>query len=143
MKILYSKNESETKKTGKKLGEKCIGGEVFCLSGDLGSGKTILSQGIAQGLGIKKNINSPTFIIINIYQIKKNIKEIKKLIHMDAYRLKNTNELENIGFFDFLKEKESVMIIEWGEKIKKYLPKKHIKINIKSNNQNERKITIN
>jgi tRNA threonylcarbamoyladenosine biosynthesis protein TsaE len=142
MQILYSENELETKKIGKSLGKKCTGGDIFCLSGDLGAGKTTLSQGIAQGLGVKRNISSPTFIIVNIYKIKKNIKNIKKIIHIDAYRLKTLKELEGIGFFDFIKEKDGVIIIEWGEKIKKYLPKKYIKIKLKNISENKRKIII-
>lgn len=141
MKTILSKNETETKKIGESIGKKCVGGEVFCLIGDLGTGKTTLSQGIAKGLGINKIINSPTFIITNIYKIKKN-KRIKELIHIDAYRLKNLKEIEKIGFFDLLKEKENVIIIEWGEKIEKYLNKNYIKIKIKNKKENAREITI-
>ncbi|MDD3711320.1 MAG: tRNA (adenosine(37)-N6)-threonylcarbamoyltransferase complex ATPase subunit type 1 TsaE [Patescibacteria group bacterium] len=138
---LISNNEKETRAIGRALGESCQGGEIFCLSGELGSGKTTLSKGIAQGLKIKKNITSPTFIILNSYTIPKNSK-IKKLIHIDAYRLKNTIELEGLGFFDLIKETNNIIIIEWGEKIKKYLPAKKITITIKNINSNKRKIII-
>lgn len=142
MKIINSNNKLETKKIGEIIGKKCRGGEIFCLSGDLGAGKTTIAQGISRGLNIKKNITSPTFIIVNNYKIKNHPKKIKGLIHLDVYRIKNLRELEEVGFFDFLKEPKTVVIIEWGEKIKKYLPKKHIKIKIKNTAENKRKISI-
>lgn len=141
MTTLLSNNEAETLVIGESLGSACHGGEIFCLSGDLGAGKTTLSKGIARGLKIKKGVTSPTFIILNSYITPKNPK-IKKLIHIDAYRLKSTIELEGLGFFDLIKEKNNVMIIEWGEKIKKYLPLNYIKINIKNIDNNQRKIII-
>lgn len=141
MKTIITNNEAQTRALGISLGGKCQGGEFFCLSGDLGAGKTALSKGIAEGLGVKKNITSPTFIISNIYKIKNN-KNIKTLTHIDAYRLQNTRDLENIGFFDLIKDKTNVTVVEWGEKIKKYLPKRHTKVEIKSLSENERKIII-
>ncbi len=141
MKTVLSCSEKETKEIGVSLGRACLGGEVFCLSGDLGAGKTSLSQGVARGLGIKKIVSSPTFIILNSYKIK-NSPKIKFLIHIDAYRLKNTKELEGIGFFDIIKDKKNITIIEWGEKIKKHLPREIIKIKIKILKNSKRKITI-
>ncbi|MFA5644465.1 MAG: tRNA (adenosine(37)-N6)-threonylcarbamoyltransferase complex ATPase subunit type 1 TsaE [Patescibacteria group bacterium] len=142
MKIL-TKNQKETFNLGFLLGRNCFPGEIFCLSGQLGSGKTTLSQGIAKGLGIKKNITSPTFIIYNAYKINKNSNKIKNLIHIDAYRLTGIKDLESIGFFDLLKQKDIVLIIEWGEKIKKHLSPKTIFIEIKLKKEpEEREIFI-
>lgn len=142
MKKIISKNEDKTISVGIALGKKCTGGEIFSLSGNLGSGKTILSKGIARGLGIKKHITSPTFIILNIYKTKSYPKKIKKLIHIDAYRLESKKDLENIGFFDFIKEKDNIIIIEWGEKIKKYLPIRTKKIKLLSLKNGNKKIII-
>jgi tRNA threonylcarbamoyladenosine biosynthesis protein TsaE len=136
MKKIISKNEKETMKIGLLLSEKCQGGEVFSLSGELGSGKTSLVKGMAQGLKIKKEVTSPTFIICNIYKGEKN------LIHIDAYRLENKEDLKNIAFFDYLKDPKNIIAIEWGNKIEKYLPKKTKKIKLSYLNEKERKIII-
>lgn len=143
MRKIISNNETETMRLGLTFGKKCKGGEIFSLEGNLGSGKTIFSKGLAKGLGIKKNVTSPTFIIQNIYEIK-NIEKnnLKKLIHIDAYRLSSKRDLENIGFFDFLNNKENIILIEWGTKIKKFLPSKTKTIRLKFIEENVREIII-
>ena len=94
----------ETIELGKRIGSTCLGGEVFLLLGDLGAGKTCLSQGIAQGLGIKTKVNSPTFNIMKIYRGKK-----LSLCHIDAYRLNSGHDLTMIGFDDYLDRKDFVL----------------------------------
>ena len=141
MKTIISKNEKQTKEIGKSLLDKYPNTRIFSLSGNLGSGKTILSKGLAKGLNIKRNISSPTFVILNIYEIKKN-NVFKNFIHIDAYRLKNKKDLENIGFFDFIKQDDSIIIIEWGNKIKKYLPKQTVNIKLTILKNEQRKIII-
>jgi tRNA threonylcarbamoyladenosine biosynthesis protein TsaE len=143
MKKIISKNEKETKDIGFSLGKNCEGGEIFLLSGDLGAGKTILSKGIALGLGLKKNITSPTFIIMNIYEIKKPLNKIKRFVHVDAYRIIGKEDLYNIGLLDLLKDDGSVVVLEWGDKIKKFLPTKSTNIKIKNLKQGFRSISIN
>jgi len=146
MKIIHTKSKKETEKIGFDLAKSFKGAEVLALEGNLGAGKTTLSKGIARGLNVKKNICSPTFVILNRHQVKQ--KNIKSLYHLDAYRLKTKRDLENIGFFDIINDPENVVIIEWANKIKKYLPQKTINIKLvisKSNNQDldgERKIII-
>lgn len=146
MKTFYTTNNKETEEIGLKLAQEFKGGEVLALVGNLGAGKTTLTKGIAKGLGLKKNICSPTFVVLNQHHLKKD--GIKYLYHLDAYRLKTKRDLENIAFFDIIDSLENVVIIEWADKIKKYLPKKTItiKINItKSNNQGiagQRKIIV-
>jgi tRNA threonylcarbamoyladenosine biosynthesis protein TsaE len=121
-------SEKETFALAKKLGKKARGGEVYALSGDLGAGKTVFVRGFAAGLGIKRNINSPTFVLMKIYPVKKN-KTIKHLCHIDAYRLKSARDLAAIGAADYLGHKDSVCLIEWPEKVKKILKRtKKIKI---------------
>lgn len=136
--ILISASAEETCYIGKSLGEACSGGEIFLLSGDLGAGKTCLIQGLAQGLGVKGKVNSPTFNIMKIYKPKK--EGIKTFCHIDAYRLKSGKDLENIGFDDYLKP-DSVIAIEWSEIVKDIWPRKKIIINI-SNYKEGRKIKI-
>ena len=87
------------------------------LSGDLGAGKTSLVKGIAKGLGIKHEITSPTFTLLNIYEVKSLKSKVKSLVHIDTYRLKDENELLEIGVEDYLGEPNTVCIIEWPEKI--------------------------
>lgn len=135
MDTFISQSEKETLAFGKTLGQSLKGGEIIALSGDLGSGKTKLSQGIALGLAVKKKVNSPTFVIIKKYPGR------KTLIHIDAYRLTNATDLINIGWDDFINS-DTVILIEWPERIKKILPAKTIWIKIKSQGDNCRKIIL-
>lgn len=98
------------------------GGDILLLIGDLGAGKTSLVKGVAAGLGIKQEITSPTFTLMNVYKIK-NYK-IKNLIHIDTYRLKNEKELVEIGVEDYLGQPDTVCVIEWPEKITELLKNK-------------------
>ncbi len=141
MKTLISSSEKETLSIGFEIGKKCKGSEIFSLSGNLGSGKTVISKGIARGLGLKKNISSPTFVILNKYKIN-NKTPIKNLVHSDVYRIKNKKDLESIGFFEFIKNKDQVMIIEWGNKIKRYLPANTTYIKFFNLKNGNKKITI-
>lgn len=105
------------------------GGDILCLHGDLGTGKTTLTKGIAQGLKIKEEITSPTFTLMQLYEIKNSNTKIKNFIHIDTYRLKEEQELIDIGTLDYLGESDTICVIEWPEKIKKLLQNKKV-INI-------------
>lgn len=141
MKVITT-SEKQTFNLGKKIAKSLTGGEVLALSGDLGAGKTILTKGIAEGLGIKKIVNSPTFILMNIYEIKvKGQKsKVKNLVHIDCYRIKSADEIKDIGASEYFADEDSVVIVEWAEKIKKLLPKKVVKIDIKIKEGNKREI---
>lgn len=132
-KQILTNSEKETFDFGFKFGQKLKRGEIIALQGNLGAGKTVLAKGIAKGLGIKKIVNSPTFNIMKIYKIPKH-PILKLLIHIDAYRLKNYKDLINIGSQEYFNRSDSVVIIEWAEKIKKILPKNAKKIKIKTTN---------
>jgi len=121
MKIITN-NEKKTFTFAKKFAKTLKGGEVIGLIGDLGTGKTIFAKGLAAGLGVKQPINSPTFVLMKVY--KANRKNIKKLVHIDAYRLKKPQDILAIGFYDYLKKNDTVVIVEWADKIKKSLPNK-------------------
>ena len=138
---------------GKKLATTLKGSEILCLQGDLGAGKTCLSKGIALGLGIKKEILSPTFTLMNIYQINDKQSVVRQLVHIDTYRLKTEQELIEIGAEDYLGTPDTVCIVEWPEKIAGILknirqrqtglrPEKIISIEIKHLNEGEREIDI-
>lgn len=119
-----TKSQKETEMFGKKLAAKLKGGDILLLSGDLGAGKTSLVKGIAKGLGIKHEITSPTFTLMNVYEV--NDKKIKTFVHVDTYRLKDEKELLEIGVADYLGEPNTVCVIEWPEKIIRLLKDKKI-----------------
>lgn len=110
---------------GKKLVRELKPGGVLCLYGDLGAGKTTLTKGIAKGLGVKDEVLSPTFTLMNVLPIKD--KKIKNLVHIDTYRLKDEEELLDIGVLDYLGAPDTICIIEWPEKIKNLLKDKQVK----------------
>jgi len=142
MKTITSNNEKDTVNLGVLLGANCQGGEVFALSGDLGAGKTKLANGVARGLGIRTPITSPTFNIFRVYKVSKN-KKIKNFYHIDAYRLKSEKDLVNLGVEEFLGRPDTVVLIEWAEKVEKVFGKiKKIKIILESVNEKERLIKI-
>ncbi|MEK7131881.1 MAG: tRNA (adenosine(37)-N6)-threonylcarbamoyltransferase complex ATPase subunit type 1 TsaE [Patescibacteria group bacterium] len=137
-------SQPETELVGKKLADKLKGGDILLLSGDLGAGKTSLIKGIAVGLGIKQKITSPTFTLMNVYEIGNKKLEIKKLIHIDTYRLKDEKELLEIGVEDYLGRPDTICAIEWPEKISGLLKnRKTIKINLEhTQNPHQRKVGV-
>jgi len=126
----------QTKKLGQMLAEELRGSEIICLSGDLGSGKTTFTQGILKGLKIKGPFTSPTFNIIKTYKTK-----LRTIYHIDAYRI-NSKDLLDLGFKDFAKKQNSIVIIEWAERVKKIIPTSALWINFEWTNDKERKITL-
>ncbi|KXZ39081.1 tRNA threonylcarbamoyladenosine biosynthesis protein TsaE [Alkalithermobacter thermoalcaliphilus JW-YL-7 = DSM 7308] len=123
MEKLFLENENKTKEIGYKLGKLLKKGSVLCLKGDLGAGKTTLTQSIAKGLGIDEHITSPTFTIVNEYdgQIP--------LYHFDVYRIGSSDEMYDIGFDEYI-NKEGVCIIEWANIIEDIIPKECLWIEI-------------
>lgn len=100
---------------------------IIAMSGDLGAGKTTLTQEISRELGIKESVVSPTFVIMKIYKTNPKdsaLKSIKRLVHIDAYRLDGSKELEKIGWKKFSEDKENLIIVEWPENVKDSLNKK-------------------
>jgi len=134
-----SASSGDTFDIGKEMGQSLRGGEIIALYGDLGAGKTAFTQGLARGLGIKERVNSPTFVIIKIYQSKKNK---LALCHIDAYRLVSENDLLAIGLEDYLNNPKIITVIEWAEKVDKILPSNTIKISIKNISATKREIII-
>ncbi|HTW97080.1 MAG TPA: tRNA (adenosine(37)-N6)-threonylcarbamoyltransferase complex ATPase subunit type 1 TsaE [Candidatus Methylomirabilis sp.] len=140
MKII-SHSEQETFNLARKIAQKAKGGEVYALSGDLGAGKTVFARGFAAGLGIKRNINSPTFVLMKIYPVRAN-KTIKHLCHIDAYRLRSAKDLTAIGAADYLGKKNAICLIEWPERVKNATKKNKIVVTIKHSNKDQRIIKI-
>lgn len=124
----------------KKFATTLKGGEVISLEGNLGAGKTVISKGIAQGLGITEVVNSPTFVLMKVYSVKRG--SIENLIHVDAYRLSGHEELLNIGLGDYIGQSNSVVLIEWGDKVKEILPQQVIRVQVEQKGETERVIII-
>jgi tRNA threonylcarbamoyladenosine biosynthesis protein TsaE len=138
---IKTNSEKETLVFASGLAKKAKGGEVYALSGDLGAGKTVFARGFAAGLGIKRNINSPTFVLMKVYPVKKH-PTIKHFCHIDAYRLKSARDLEAIGAQDYIGKKDSICFVEWPERIKGFLPKRIKKISLKHVDDCSREIII-
>jgi tRNA threonylcarbamoyladenosine biosynthesis protein TsaE len=141
MEKIITKNFQETADLGFKIGQTCLGGEVFALHGNLGAGKTTFLQGLAKGLGVKNQVNSPTFNILKLYKTKsKSI--VKEFCHIDAYRLASGKDLLDLGVNEFLESRNTVTAIEWVEKVESILPKKIISIYIENISESSRIIKI-
>ncbi|MDK7355358.1 tRNA (adenosine(37)-N6)-threonylcarbamoyltransferase complex ATPase subunit type 1 TsaE [Peptoniphilus harei] len=128
-------NLNETERFGIFLGENLNPGDVVCLNGDLGAGKTTLTKSIAKGLGIDDYVTSPTFTIVNEYYGKTD------LYHIDTYRLDDKIDVDYLGFDEYFYS-DGVTIVEWAEKIRDALPEEYMEINIKSHD-NKRDLDIN
>ena len=136
MKIeILSHSAEETMALGKAISDLAKPGSTFCLTGDLGAGKTTLVRGIARGLNIKSVVQSPTFNIMKIY-----FDGIKPLIHIDAYRLADVNT--DIGLDEYIGYETGLTVIEWPDFIKELIPETAITVNIINLGENQRKITI-
>lgn len=133
----------ETENIAKIIANKFTGGTVIALSGDLGSGKTTFTKGMAKELGIKNTVSSPTFVLIKEYdvEIKNKKSNIKKFIHIDSYRLKSYKDAIGIGINDYF-NKEFITVIEWPEKIKEILPADVMLIKFQYLDKEKRKITV-
>ena len=128
---------NETSAFARGIGEKLREGDILALSGELGSGKTCFTGGLARGLGVNENyqITSPTFTLINEYPAK------YKLYHFDVYRLTGYSDLEDLGYEEYFAGK-GVVVIEWAEKIAQIIPDSAIFINFEYIEENKRKITM-
>ena len=125
----------ETIELGKKIGRSLKPGDIVCIDGDLGSGKTHLTKGIALGLGIDEHITSPTFNIVNEYEGR------IKLYHFDVYRVNDPDEIAAIGFDEYIFS-DAASVIEWSDYIKELIPDEHIQINISNDSETRRSINI-
>jgi tRNA threonylcarbamoyladenosine biosynthesis protein TsaE len=140
---IVTKSARETQDLGEKIGLDLKSGGLICLYGDLGSGKTTFMQGLALGLGIKKRVLSPTFIIMRQYPLAINhLPSIINLYHVDLYRIKDEKDVESLGLQEIWSDPKNVMAIEWPEKIEKILPEKRTNIYFEYVGENKRKIRI-
>ena len=117
---------------------------IIALSGDLGAGKTTLTQQIAKELGITSNVISPTFVIMKTYELNsgRNLPpaNFARLIHIDAYRLKSHTELLTLGFTELLADPQNLILIEWPEMVSEIIPENAIQIKLSHKSEEEREI---
>jgi tRNA threonylcarbamoyladenosine biosynthesis protein TsaE len=135
---LMSDSPGETRQIGKILAKNLEGNDIILLFGELGSGKTVFTRGIAMGLGIKKDlVISPSFVIIRKYT-----GEGLSLNHFDLYRLQKTDDILALGYEEYFYD-QAVTVVEWAQRLKGLLPKEHLKIEffITGNTQRVLKIT--
>lgn len=138
---IISSSENETMGIGYSLGQTIIrsfknkDSFIIGLIGDLGGGKTTFVKGLADGLGIKKNITSPSFVLLKEYKAKN-----FDLYHFDFYRLKDINDAKNLGLPEYFKKPKSIVLIEWADRIKNILSKDKLMIDFDFIDQNKRKL---
>lgn len=134
---MISRNPEETLRIGRIIGENLHAGDIVALTGELGAGKTCLTQGIARGLDVPEPyfITSPTFTLINEYPGR------HPLYHLDLYRLNGFRDMEELGYEEYLFGK-GVSVIEWAEKARDILPDEAISISLTYLDENERQLAI-
>lgn len=124
MKVIETYSPQETFEAGRRMGEQAQAGEVYCLDGELGVGKTVFTQGFARGLGIEEPVNSPTFTIVQEYE-----KGRLPLYHFDVYRISDAEEMDEIGYEDYFFG-QGVCLIEWAALIEELIPECAVRIAI-------------
>ncbi len=137
--IIETRNPEETFRLGQDLAENAAAGQVFTLTGDLGVGKTVFTQGFAKGLGIDEPVSSPTFTIVQVYESGR-----LPFYHFDVYRIGDVEEMDEIGFDDYVMG-DGVSLIEWADLIKEILPERRTVVMIEKDLQqgfDYRRITI-
>ena len=130
----FSRGPEQTRRIGMRLGRALQAGDVICLQGDLGAGKTTFVQGIAQGWGSLDAVSSPTFIIVNVYRRG----DETRLFHMDAYRLDSTPEAEELDLDSMLAQ--GPLIIEWPERVDGLVPAERLWVNLEHIDEDERQM---
>ncbi len=137
--VIETYTPEETFAFGEKIGRESVPGQVYTLIGDLGVGKTVFTQGVARGLGIREPVNSPTFTIVQIYEDGR-----MPFYHFDVYRIGDVEEMEEIGYEDYFYG-EGICLIEWANLIEELLPAHYSRITIEKDLEkgfDYRKITI-
>jgi tRNA threonylcarbamoyladenosine biosynthesis protein TsaE len=127
MHVLKSKSENQTLKIAADFARTLQGGEVVLLSGDLGAGKSVFTRGVARALGVTSRMTSPTFVLFKVYDTHHD--KVKFLVHVDAYRVEN-DDLMQAGLADYMGRPDTVVMIEWGEKLKKLLSETKLRCKI-------------
>ena len=128
----------ETIRLAETVGKRIREGTVLCLEGELGAGKTLFVQSMARTLGVEGEVTSPTFNLMNIYE------GICPIYHFDLYRLTREEELEDIGFYEYIEVSEGIVVIEWSDKFPDSMPEEYVRIRFErvEDAEQARKITF-
>jgi tRNA threonylcarbamoyladenosine biosynthesis protein TsaE len=132
----FSRSPEQTRRVGMRLGVLLQAGDVICLQGELGSGKTTFVQGVAQGWGALDAVSSPTFILVNVYRRA----DQRELFHMDAYRLDSATEAEELDLESMLTQ--GPLLIEWPERLEKLIPRDRLWLQFEYLDDEQRKLRI-
>lgn len=138
-KEIITNGAEETVELGKKIAQEIKGGEIICLEGDLGAGKTTFSQGLLGGLGVIGAVTSPTFLVMKQYDLKKGSLNFDNVYHIDTYRI-GEEDILNLGWEEIIKNKRNIILLEWPEKIKKIIPENAIWIKFEILDEEKRKM---
>jgi len=131
---IITRSPEETRKVGQTMGRNLFPSSVVALMGELGSGKTVLAQGIAQGLGITSLVKSPSFVIVREYE------GFLPLYHLDLYRIRTEEEIISLGYEEYLYQKKGVVVIEWAERMKNLLKLSHLQVRLEVMSPLERRL---
>jgi tRNA threonylcarbamoyladenosine biosynthesis protein TsaE len=149
--IFITQNSTQTQELGKMLAGELRGGEMVCLSGDLGSGKTTFAQGLLKGLGVVGPHTSPTFVVMKYYKLKAQNSKRKTIVqnskpenvyHIDVYRV-DAQDMLDLGWEEIISDKKNIIIVEWAERIKSIVPAYAIWIKFTYSDEHTRKIEAN
>lgn len=124
--VTETKTAQQAIDAGRQLAKTLHGGEVLLLTGELGSGKTTFVKGLAQGLGVKEDVTSATFLLLTQYRASDGL----TLIHVDGYRLESEDDVRSIGLDDWLGRSDTIVAIEWPERFRKQFKSKSIKFKV-------------
>ena len=130
-----SRSAAETGRLGVKLGKKLGRGDIVCLTGKLGAGKTTMIKGIARGMGVRDYVTSPSFTLINEYRGR------LPLYHFDMYRLAGSGDIHELGFREYFYG-EGVTVVEWADRLKGLLPDRRLDVSLRYVDGSSREITI-
>lgn len=152
---VFTTSPEETESFGEEIANKLVGKRqksrrgalILALVGNLGSGKTTFVKGFAKGLGIEQRIISPTFILLRVYPISDSYlkKSYHTFYHLDLYRLEGNlkDEMDNMGLKEIWEDDKAIVLVEWAEKVKGYLPEDTIWVNFEMFKKDKRQITVN
>lgn len=142
MMTLLITGETAMRQLGSKLAEELRVGDVLLLHGDLGAGKTTLTQGIATGLGIAEVVQSPTFGLVAVHNGVTSDGTSVRLYHLDLYRLNDPGDLESIGFDQYANPDDGITVIEWPERAVGWLPDRYLVVSIEYAGLEERSVSF-
>jgi tRNA threonylcarbamoyladenosine biosynthesis protein TsaE len=140
--IYLTNSIAQTQAQAQLLADRLNPGDLLAFFGNLGSGKTTFIQGLAKGLGIKKRIISPTFIIIRTYNLENAKKKLKTFYHVDLYRTQSLNDHLGLGLDQIIEDENSIVALEWAEKLGNLLPTKRYEIYLNNLGDDKREIRI-